>query len=164
MSRILTSNEVGWALMQAGLTPFTLDTEMFQIVREGENYIVHTDRLPEIYIEKKVTLNKFEYKDENWIVCYAMDRVNLRRTPVVVFRAESSDTVTFRICLSPVSIEAFSGALDSTFVTIEQAVEAFGHACEVAVREEEEDTMTQLMESLANPSTDSPWIRGKRSS
>ena len=164
MSRILTSNEVGWALMQAGLTPFTLDTEMFQIVREGENYIVHTDRLPEIYIEKKVTLNQFEYKDENWIVCYAMDRVNLRRTPVVVFRAESRDTVTFRICLSPVSIEAFSGALDSTFVTIEQAVEAFGHACEVAVRDEEEDTMTQLMESLANPSPDSPWIRGKRSS
>ena len=49
MNGILTSNEVGWALMQAGLSPFTLDTEMFQIVREGENYIIHTDRLPEIY-------------------------------------------------------------------------------------------------------------------
>ena len=48
MNGILTSNEVGWALMQAGLSPFTLDTEMFQIVREGENYIIHTDRLPEI--------------------------------------------------------------------------------------------------------------------
>ena len=104
MNGILTSNEVGWALMQAGLSPFTLDTEMFQIVREGENYIIHTDRLPEIYIEKKVSLDQFEYKDENWIVCFAMDRVNLRRTPVVVYRAESSDTVTFRICLSPGSV------------------------------------------------------------
>jgi|GEM_PF-5914245 len=35
MNGILTSNEVGWALMQAGLSPFTLDTEMFQIVRKG---------------------------------------------------------------------------------------------------------------------------------
>ena len=164
MNGILTSNEVGWALMQAGLSPFTLDTEMFQIVREGENYIVHTDRLPEIYIEKRVSLDLFEYKDENWIVCYAMDRVNLRKTPFVVYRAEASDTVSFRICLSPGSSEAFSGSFEGIFVTIEQAVEAFGYACEVAVRDEEEDTMSQLMESLANPSPDSPWIRGKRSS
>lgn len=150
--------------MQAGLSPFTLDTEMFQIVREGENYIVHTDRLPEVYIEKRVPLDLFEYKGENWIVCFAMDRVNLRRTPVVVYRAESSDTVTFRVCLSPGSGESLSGALESIFVIIEQAIEAFGHACEVAVRDEEEDTMSQLMESLANPSPDSLWIRGKTSS
>ena len=40
MTGIFSSNEVGWVLMQSGLSPFTLDTEMFQIVRDGENYIV----------------------------------------------------------------------------------------------------------------------------
>ncbi len=81
MKGILSPKEVGFSLMRAGLSPFSLDTDMFQIVYMSENYLVHTDRLPEIYIEKKVPLDLFEYKRENWIVCFAMDRVNLRRTP-----------------------------------------------------------------------------------
>lgn len=164
MTGILSSNEVGWVLMQSGLTPFTLDTEMFQIVREGENYIVHTDRLPEIYIEKSVSLELFEYNHENWIVCFAMDRVNLRRTPVVAYRGASSDTITFRICLYPDSGESLSENLDGSFVLIEQAIEAFGHACEVATREDENDPMSKLLEGLSDPSPDSPWLNGKRSS
>ena len=164
MTGILSSNEVGWALMKSGLSPFTLDTEMFQIVWDGENYIVYTDRLPEIYIEKRVSLDLFEYHHENWILCYAMDRVNLRRTPVVVYRAASSDTITFRICLYPESGEDLSGSMNSAFVLIEQAIEAFGHACEVAIREDENDPVSQLLEDLSDPSPDSPWLHGKRSS
>ena len=130
----------------------------------GENYLVHTDRLPEIYIEKKVPLDLFEYKRENWIVCFAMDRVNLRRTPVVVFRAEAIDTVMFRICISPGSVEEFSDGLESYFTRIEQAINAFGQACEVAVREDDKDTMSELMEGLSDPSTASLWFHGKISS
>lgn len=62
MTGILSSKEVGLSLMVAGLSPFSLDTDMFQIVYMGENYLVHTDRLPEVYIEKRVPLDLFEYK------------------------------------------------------------------------------------------------------
>lgn len=164
MTGIQSSKEVGFALMRAGLSPFSLDTDVLQIVYMGENYLVHTDRLPEIYIEKKVPLDLFEYKRENWIVCFAMDRVNLRRTPVVVFRAEAIDTVMFRICISPGSVEEFSDGLESYFTRIEQAINAFGQACEVAVREDDKDTMSELMEGLSDPSTASLWFHGKISS
>ena len=58
MTGILSSKEVGFVLVRAGLSPFSLDTDVFQIVYMGENYLVHTDRLLEIYIEKKVPLDK----------------------------------------------------------------------------------------------------------
>lgn len=161
MTGILSSKEVGFALMRAGLSPFSLDTDVFQIVYMGENYLVHTDRLPEIYIEKKVPLDLFEYKRENWIVCFAMDRVNLRRTLVVVFRGEALDTVTFRIGIRPESAEKFGADLDSSFARIEQAVDAFGQACEIAVRDDDKDSMAELIDSLSDPSSDSPWTRGK---
>lgn len=164
MTGILSSKEVGLSLMVAGLSPFSLDTDMFQIVHMGENYLVHTDRLPEVYIEKRVPLDLFEYKGENWIVCFAMDRVNLRRTPVVVFRAEAMDTVTFRICICPGSAEEFRAELDSYFARIDQALDAFGQACEVAVRDDDKDTMSELMEGLSDPSTASLWLHGKISS
>ena len=161
MNGIMTSKEVGHALMQAGLSPFSLDADVFQIVHGGENYIVHTDRLPEIYIEKKVPLYYFEFKGENWIVCYAMDRINARRTPVVVFRAEATDTITFRICICPESVDAFAVILEGCFLRIEQAMDAFGQACEAAVREDEEEAMSDLMKDLADPAPDSPWLRRK---
>ncbi len=164
MTGILSSKEVGFALMSAGLSPFSLDTDMFQIVYLGENYLVHTDRLPEIYIEKKVSLDLFEYKRENWIVCFAMDRVNLRRSPVVLFRGEALDTVTFRICICPGSAEEFRAELDSYFARIDQALDAFGQACEVAVRDDDKDAMLELMEGLSDPSTASLWLHGKISS
>ena len=89
---------------------------MFQVVHEGENYAVHTDRLPEVYIEKRVPLYHFEFGGDSVIVCQAMDRGNVRRTPVVVFRAESTDPVTFRICIRPESVEAFTDILDECFL------------------------------------------------
>lgn len=134
MMGIQSSNAIGWTLMQAGLSPISLDTEMFQIVWDGENYTVHTDRLPDIFIEKVVPLDYFEYKKKDWIIWLAMDRVNIRRTPVVVFRGETDDVVTFRINLSPESAESFAKRLSNCFVVIEQAIEAFGHACEMLVQ------------------------------
>ena len=91
MSCPIISNEIGFALMQAGLSPFSLSTDSFQIVYEGENFIVDTEYLPEIFIAKRVPLDFFEYKRQNDILVQAMDWVNLRRTPVVVFRGIYSD-------------------------------------------------------------------------
>ena len=161
MNGIESSNTVGWVLIQKGLSPFAVDADLFQIVWEGENYIVHTDRLPKVFIEKKVPLEYFEYKGENWIVSFAMDRVNMQRSMVTVFRGGYLDTLTFRYCLRPESEESLSESLEDCFLRIGQAVEAFGQACEAAVREDEQDAMSDLMRELADPSPDSPWLLRK---
>lgn len=139
MSEIRSSNEVGWALMQEGLSPFALDVDLFQIVWKGENYLVHTDHLPHVFIEKRVPLELFEYKREDWIIYFAMDRLNMLRTPVSIFRGDAMDTVTFRSCLFPSGEESLSHELVHGMVLIERGIERFGHACEVAVREDNEN-------------------------
>lgn len=158
MNGIRSSNEVGWVLMQEGLSPFALDADVFQIVHGGENYSVLTDRLPHVFIEKRVPLDLFEYRGENWIVSFAMDRVNRQPTMVTVFRGDSFDTVTFRYCLRPESTESLAESLACCFTRIGQAVDAFGQACEAAIREDEKDAMSDIMKDLADPSPDSPWL------
>lgn len=150
MSDVLSSYQVGLALMGAGLSPFTLDTDLFQIVWNGENYLVHTDHLPEIYIQKDVPLYCFEYKSKNWIIYFAMDRVNLRRTPVVAFRGYAEDVVSFRICLQPESTDSIRNDIDFYFAQIERSIDAFGQACEIAVREDEEGSMIDSCDDSAN--------------
>ena len=135
MNNTILSQRIGFALMQAGLSPFALDVDLFQIVHEGENYFVYTDRLPELYIEKRIPLDYFEYRRQDWILFFAMDRVNSRRSPVVVFNAGSSDTITFRFYLDAASVNDLQEDLWPCFAQIEQAIDAFGMACEVAVRE-----------------------------
>lgn len=161
MNGIVSSNAVGMALMQSGLSPFTLDVDTFQIVWEGENYVVHTDRLPLVFVEKRVPLDLFEYKHENWIVSFAMDRVNMLRTPLAVFRGDVFDTVTFRVCLSPSCEEELHGELAKGLEEINRGIEQFGQACDVAVREDAESELQGLTESLSDPGPDNPWTRGK---
>lgn len=161
MNGIVSSNAVGMALMQAGLSPFTLDVDSFQIVWEGENYVVHTDRLPFVFVEKRVPLDLFEYKHENWIVSFAMDRVNMLRAPLTVFRGDAFDTVTFRVCLLPSCEEELQSILVQGMEGIEKGIEQFGQACDVAVREDAESELKGLTESLSDPSPENPWIRGK---
>jgi hypothetical protein len=161
MSRILAPNEVGLALKLAGLSPFALDTRVFQIVHGGENYVVYTDRLPEIYVEKTVPLDLFEYKRMDWVTYCAMDLVNAKRLPVVVYRQESRDTIKFRAVIRPESADAFIKDLDGCFFSIERAMDDFGMACEIVIRNDEKDAMSDMMEELADPSADSPWLRGK---
>ena len=158
----MTSNGVGMALIQAGMSPFTADVDTFQIVWEGENYFVHTDRLPFVFVEKRVPLDLFEYKHENWIVSFAMDRVNMLMTPLTVFRGNALDTVTFRACLLPSCEEELSREdIVCGLEEIGRGIEQFGQACEVAVREDDENELQGLTESLSDPDPDSPWIRGK---
>ena len=161
MSEILCSNEVGMALKLAGLSPFALDTRIFQIVHGGENYAVYADCLPDIYVEKTVPLDLFEYKRMDWITYCAMDLVNARRAPVVVYRHESRDTIKFRAVIRPDSAESFIKALDGCFFSIERAMDDFGMACEIVIRNDEKDAMSDMMEELSDPSADSPWLRGK---
>ena len=153
MSESLSSNQVGLALMGAGLSPVTLDTDLFQIVWNGENYLVHTDHLPEIYFQKEVPLYCFEYKSKDWIIYFAMDRVNLRRTPVVAFRGNAEDVVSFRICLQPESIDSIRDGLDLCFAQIERSIDAFGQACEIAVRDDEEGSKINSGYDSANSET-----------
>lgn len=134
MSNTILSNQIGFALMQAGLSPFALDMELFQIVREGENYVVDTECLPEVFISKTVPTDFFEYNRRSEILFQAIDWVNCRRTSVVVYRGLSSDSLTFRCYLKPAPVEAFSEDLEACFVKIERAIDAFGHACEVLLR------------------------------
>ena len=161
MSGILTPNEVGMALKLAGLPLFALDTRVFQIVHGGENYVVYSDYLPEIYVEKTVPLDLFEYKRMDWVTYWAMDLVNATRAPVGVYRRESRDTVNFRAIIRPESADALIEALDDCFNDIELAMNDFGMACEIVLRNDEKDAMSDMMEELSNPSPDSPWIQGK---
>ena len=161
MSEVLTSNEVGMALKLAGLYPFALDTRVFQIVHSGENYVVYTDHLPDIYVEKTVPLDLFEYKRMDWVTYCAMDLVNAKRTPIVVYRQESRDTIKFRAAVRPESTKAFIDALEGCVFQIEQAMDDFGMACEIVIRNDEKDAMSDMMEELSDPSSDNPWLRGK---
>ena len=161
MSGIFTSNEVGMALKLASLSPFALDTRVFQIVHSGENYVVYADHLPDIYVEKTVPLELFEYRRMDWVTYCAMDLVNAKRTPVVVYRQESWDTIKFRATVRPESMEAFIEVLDGCFANIERAMDDFGMACEIVIRNDEKGAMSDMMEELSNPSPDSPWLQRK---
>ena len=161
MSGTLTPKEVGMALKLAGLSPFALDTRTFQIVHGGENYAVYADCLPDIYVEKTVPLDLFEYRRMDWVTYCAMDLVNAKRTPVVVYRQESRDTLKFRASVRPESTKAFIEALDGCFSSIERAMDDFGMACETVIRNDEKGAISEMMEELSDPSPDSLWLHGK---
>ena len=139
MSGGMSAAQVGLALKMAGLSPSSLDIDMFRIVQDGENYFVYTDRLPEIYIEKVVQLECYDFKNDNWNTFLAMNLYNSRRTPVVAYRGCTDDTVSFRICIKPESFDDFQENLNSYFEQIGYAVNAFGQACEVVGREDGKD-------------------------
>ena len=133
MSQLISSNQIGLALMKAELYPFLLDTDIYQIVWEGGNYTVYTGGLPEVYIEATVMLDLFDYQNDNDILYHAMDSVNWRLSPVVAYRV-SDDTVSFRICLRPESEDDFLKEISTYFRQIEQAIDVFGQACYLAAR------------------------------
>jgi hypothetical protein len=154
MDNTISSREVCWFFLQAKLSPFMLGTYRYQIVYEGDNYIVDTEFLPEIFIEKIVPLYFFEYRGEDRILSRAMDLTNIRRTPGVVFRVLSSDTVTFRCYLNPGSAEALPESFDNGTLEIGRAIGAFGRACYTAIKEDGLDNATVLRSYLA----DNPMI------
>lgn len=166
MSTVYTSNTIGLFLKQAGLSPCILDTDTFQIAWGGENYAVYTDQLPDIYLEKRVPLELFEYMQEDLIVCFAMDRINLRRNPVVAYRGAYEDSIFLRTCfrIEDDERENFKETISKCIIDIEQSIDAFGQACDVAVNASNKDDMSNLLSSLTNPEPDSPWILNQKQS
>jgi hypothetical protein len=164
MSGTITTSFVGLALMKAGLSPFALDTDKFQVVWDGENYTVYTGRLPELYIEKTVPLYLFEYKNVDWFINLAMDRVNSRLSPVAVYRGLSDDTVSFRICLRLETVDNFFEGVSPYFEEIERALDAFGLSCEIVVRNFEEEATADFFDTFTNPDPDSPLLKNKTTS
>ena len=164
MSTVITSNTVGLFLMQAGLSPRTVDIDMFQIVRGGENYTMYTDQLPDIYLEKRVPLELFEYLQEDLIVSFAMDHINLRRNPVVAYRGPYEDSIFLRTCFRIEDDEDFKKSLDKCFLDLEQSMDAFGQACDMAVCCSQENDMSNLLATLTDPEPDSPWILNQKQS
>ena len=166
MSTVYTSNSVGLFLMQAGLSPRTLDIDMFQIVWGRENYTVYTDQLPDLYLEKRVPLELFEYMHEDLIVCFAMDKINLRRNPVVAYRGPYEDSIFLRTSfrIEDSENDVFKKAISKCFIDLERSIDAFGQACDVAVSSSNEDDMANLLTSLKDPDPDSPWILNQKQS
>jgi len=160
----MTINDVGLALSSAHLLPSVYRVGCFLITTADGEYLVRADRLPEIYIDKTVQTDLFEYGNEDVLLLLAMDMVNSEVGPVKVFQGESYDTIVFRVSLWAESTEHLEDRVRWSLGKIENAIDGMGHACEYMVRENGKRMGADLMEELRNPSPDSPWIKGKISS
>ena len=157
---MLSAQDIGIALQAAGLHPVVKDVNLYGIQNGGNDYEVFTGRLPEVYIRKQVPLDLFEFQEHSWILATAMNRVNSQFTPVRV--SAGYDTVYLCLCVEPGSFESFSERLPQWLSYIEQAVDQLGQACEVALREDEQDDLSRLNKQLSDPTPDSPWLRGQK--
>ena len=160
----MTINDVGLALSSAHLLPSVYRVGCFLITTADGEYLVRADRLPEIYIDKTVQTDLFEYGNEDVLLLLAMDMVNSEVGPVKVFQGESYDTIVFRTSLWAESTERLEDRVRWSLEKIENAIDGMGHACEYMVRENGKRMESEMMEELRNPSPDSPWIQGKISS
>lgn len=160
MSEKLSAQDIGLALQAASLHPFVKDVNLYGIQNGGDDYEVFTGRLPEVYIRKQVPMEFFEFREHPWILACAMNRVNAQYSPVSVWA--NSDMVSFILCIEPGSFEAFSERLPQWLSYIEQAVDQLGQACEVIIREDEEDDLSRVNKQLSDPTPDSPWLHGQK--
>ena len=160
----MTINDVGLVLSRAHLLPSVYRVGCFLITTADGEYLVRADRLPEIYIDKTVQTDLFEYGNEDVLLLLAMDMVNSEVGPVKVFQGESYDTIVFRTSLWAESTERLEDRVRWSLGMIENAIDGMGHACEYMVRENGKRMESEMMEELRNPSPDSPWIQGKISS
>ena len=164
MERSMTVNDVGFALMQAHLLPSVYLQDWFRITTEDGDYYVYVGSLPDLYLEKRVSTDLFEYRNNDWMLLFAMDMFNSRLSPVKVFQASAEEIVTFRVLVSPKPEENLGEAVRRHLMQIENAIDQLGHACEVVVRENDRKEEAELMERLADPSPDNPWIQGRMDS
>lgn len=160
----MTINDVGLVLSRAHLLPSVYRVGCFLITTADGEYLVHADRPPEIYIDKTVQTDLFEYENEDVLLLYAKDMVNAEMSPVKVFQGETPDTVVFRVGLWADSTEHLEERVQWSLGVIENAVDGLGHACEYMVKGTGERMSSKLMEELRNPSPDNPWLQGMISS
>lgn len=160
MKKSISMTEVGLALREVHLLPSVYQTDWFRISTEDGDYYVYAGDLPDLYIEKRPLTDLFEFRNEEWILYFAMDMVNAKMNPVKLFQG-SRDSITFRtnICLE--SLEMLGEKVLRSIERIEKAIDELGLACEIVMRDNERKDTTELLNSLTDPSPDNPWIQRK---
>lgn len=156
----LSAQDIGLVLQTAGLHPFVKNVNLYGIQNGGDDYEVFTGQLPEVYIRKLVPMDYFDFREKPWILAAAMNRINNQYSPVRVTAA--NDIISLTLCIEPGSFESFSERLPQWLSYIEQAVDQLGQACEVIIREDEEDDLSRVNKQLSDPTPDSPWLRGQK--
>lgn len=160
MCENLSPHDIGIALQQKGLLPYVKDLNIYGIYSEGEEYEVFTERLPEVYLRKRVPTETYVFQERPWLLACAMNRINALDSPVRVWA--DSEKVTFTLYIEPTSFGAFQAGLPRWLAFLELAADQLGQACEVLLREDEQHDLEAVTEQLCNPSQDSPWLRGQK--
>ncbi len=158
----LTTQTIGLALQEAGLHPYVKDISRFGIYRGGDDYEVFTERLPEIYIRKTVSVDLFDWRENKGILTCTVNVFNAKPFPV---RAVIGyDTMAFVLNTETVSEDHFSTRIMSWLDQIEESLDLFGQCCAMVVRDWEQDNLDKMKHELSNPNLDSPWLKGKTAS
>lgn len=160
MNERITAQDIGLALQTGGLHPYVKDIDLYSIQNGGDDYEIYTGQLPDIYIRKRVSMDLFEFQEHAWVLAAAMNRVNSQYTPVRV--TAGYDMISLTLCIEPASIESFSKRMPQWLTRIEQAVDQLGQACEVVLREKEQDDLAEVSNQLSSPTPDSPWLHGQK--
>ena len=127
----ITSNDIGLALRRMELSQFKRNGNRFLVTCEGENYDVHTGRLPEVYIDKTVNLSHFDYDRDDSVLCGAMKLFNSHQRNMRVFKPVlPEDVLVFRISLEPGAGDDLCELLERHFDLLEEAQDSFWQACE----------------------------------
>ena len=157
----LTADEIGKVLRLGHLWPYFEDVDWLKIEKEGDEFHVYLGCLPEVFVEKRVQSNLFEYRNESYLLILAMDMVNAKMSRVKVFSGDTEDTLVFRVGISPENSRMFLRGLDHSIEAIDRAVSEFGRACSVMVERSEERDAERIMEQLQDASPDNPWLNRK---
>ena len=162
MCRLISSQDIGLALQAADLHPYVKGINHFGIYRGGDDYEVFTERLPEIYIRKTVSVDLFDWRDNKGILACAVNVFNAKPFPV---RAVIGyDTMAFVLNTETVSEDHFSARIIPWLDQIEESLDLFGQCCAMVVRDWEQDNLDKMKHELSNPNLDSPWLKGQKAS
>ena len=158
----LTTQTIGLALQKSGLRPYVKGVNLYGIQRGGDDYEVFTERLPEIYIRKTVSVDLFDWRDNKGILACAVNVFNAKPFPV---RAVIGyDTMAFVLNTETVSEDHFSARIIPWLDQIEESLDLFGQCCAMVVRDWEQDNLDKMKHELSNPNLDSPWLKGQKAS
>ena len=158
----LITQTIGLALQAADLHPYVKGINRYGIHRGGDDYEVLTERLPEIYFRKIVSLDLFDWRDNKGILACAVNVFNAKPFPV---RAVIGyDTIAFALNTEIVSEEHFSARIMSWLDQIEESLDLFGQCCAMVAHDWEKDDLNELTKQLSDPSFDNPWLKGQKTS
>ena len=161
MESLLTIDEIGFSLNLEHLSPYIEDVDWFKIEKEGDEYHVYVGRLPEVFVEKRVPAGRFEYRNETYLLLFAIDMVNSQMSRVKVFFGDTEDTLVFRVGISPETSRKFLDGVEHCVTTIERAISEMGRACSTLVKQDENRKAEEMMEKLRDASPDNPWLNRK---